>query len=296
MNTHTLQTFHAKTQRRETEVPQRQSLLACPQYRSLSSGPCQLRLARFGSAPLRFCMTVLFLGFVSLLPALSLAAQEVEDTIRIKTRVVFLDALVKDKKTGLPISNLTPENFEVYDEGQQRNISYFTREGQARKPLALVLILDLRDDGAGRFLKRPEVLKSMEEELAKLPPEDEVAIMAMNINGEGEKRIWLTEFTHDRAELAAALARAPQFVDVTPETADARAAREEKQRADSEKKGSATIGSDSTEHKKSEPDTKAASAEEKRKVDEVVETETIKGKNGAVVTRTLMKDGSVNVK
>ena len=296
MNTDTLETFHAKTQRRETEVHQRQSLLACPQYRSLSFGPGLLRLARFGSAPLRFCMTVLFLGFVSLLPALSLAAQEVEDTIRIKTRVVFLDALVKDKKTGLPISNLTPENFEVYDEGQQRNISYFTREGQARKPLALVLILDLRDDGAGRFLKRPEVLKAMEEELTKLPPEDEVAIMAMNINGEDEKRIWLTEFTHDRAELAAALARAPQFVDVTPETADARAAREEKQRADSEKKGTATIGSDSTENKKSELDTKAASAEEKRKVDEVVETETIKGKNGAVITRTLMKDGSVNVK
>src|SRR5712671_4983555 len=223
-------------------------------------------------------------------------AQEVADTIRVRTRAVFMDALVKDKKTGVPISDLKSENFELFDDGQPRPISYFTREGQARKPLALVLILDLRDDGAGRFLKRPEVLKSMEEELAKLPPEDEVAIMAMHINGEDEKRIWLTEFTHDRAELAAALARAPQFVDVTPETADARAAREEKQRADSEKKGSATIGSDSTEHKKSEPDTKAASAEEKRKVDEVVETETIKGKNGAVVTRTLMKDGSVNVK
>ena len=94
MKTHTLQTFHAKTQGRETEVPQRQSLLACPQYRSLSSGPGLLRLARFGSAPLRFCMTVLFLGFVSLLPALSVSAQEVEDTIRIKTRVVFLEQAI----------------------------------------------------------------------------------------------------------------------------------------------------------------------------------------------------------
>src|SRR6267378_2133506 len=253
MNTDTLETFHAKTQRRETEVHQRQSLLACPQYRSLSFGPGLLRLARFGSAPLRFCMTVLFLGFVSLLPALSVSAQEVEDTIRIKTRVVFLDALVKDKKTGLPISNLTPENFEVYDEGQRRNISYFTREGQARKPLALVLILDLRDDGAGRFLKRPEILKAMADELAKLSPEDEVAIVAMNINGEDEKRVWLTDFTRDRNQITAALARVPAFVEVPPEVAAARAARAKEkekeataqqpaqQQAQKQAKGSVTI-------------------------------------------------------
>src|SRR5215208_5135032 len=142
------------------------------------------------------------------LACFSINAQEVEDTIKIKTRVVFLDALVKDKKTNLPISNLTPENFEVLDDGKPRNISYFTREGQARKPLALILILDLREDGAGRFLKRPEILKAMEDELAKLPPGDEVAIMAMDMN-EDEERLWLTEFTNDRTKLAAALARVP---------------------------------------------------------------------------------------
>src|SRR5258705_5656627 len=122
-------------------------------------------------------MKVLFIVSVSLLPVLGVCAQEVDDTIKNKTRVVFLDALVKDKKTGLPISNLTLDNFAIYDEGKPRDISYFTREGQARKPLALVLILDLRDDGAGRFLKRPEILNAMEEQLAKLPPEAELAIM-----------------------------------------------------------------------------------------------------------------------
>ena len=154
-----------------------------------------------------------------------MAAQEVDDTIRIKTRVVFLDALVKDKRTGVPISELKPENFEIYDDGNLRPVSYFTREGQARKPLALVLILDLRDDGAGRFLKRPEILKTMGDELAKLSPEDEVAILAMDINGEDEKRLWLTGFTRDHAQLVAALERARQFVDVDPEEADARAAK-----------------------------------------------------------------------
>src|SRR5919112_1046030 len=151
----------------------------------------------------RFSLLLLFI-----LAAFPAHAQEVEDTIRIKTRVVFLDALVKDKKTSLPISNLATENFEVLDDGKPRRISYFSREGQARKPLALILILDLREDGAGRFLKRTEILKEMEDELAKLPPGDEVAIMAMDIN-EDEERLWLTEFTNDRAKFAAALARVP---------------------------------------------------------------------------------------
>src|SRR3954453_20297442 len=133
---------------------------------------------------------LLLLFILATFASLPAYAQEVEDTIKIKMRVVFLDALVKDKKTNLPISNLSTENFQVLDNGKPRNISYFTREGQARKPLALILILDLREDGAGRFLKEPEVLKSMENELAKLPPGDEVAIMAMDINNEDEERLW----------------------------------------------------------------------------------------------------------
>ena len=192
-------------------------------------------------------------------------AQEVEDTIKIRTRVVFLDALVKDKKTSLPISNLTTENFQVLDDGKPRNISYFTREGQARKPLALILILDLREDGAGRFLKEPEILKSMENELAKLPPGDEVAILAMDMNNAAEERLWLTEFTNDRAKLAAALARVPAM--------------------------SVSRNGQPTE-KKSE----AKTDETGGKPDDIVETETIKGSNGGTVIRETRRDGSVNVK
>src|SRR6476661_7024324 len=159
----------------------------------------------------RFPLLLLFIlaTFASLPVPLCIKAQEVEDSVKIKMRVVFLDALVKDRKTSLPISNLASENFQVLDDGKPRNISYFGREGQARKPLALVLILDLREDGAGRFLKQTEILKSMENELAKLPPGDEVAILAMDMNNEDEERLWLTEFTNDRAKLAAALARVP---------------------------------------------------------------------------------------
>lgn len=196
-------------------------------------------------------------------------AQEVEDTIRIKTRVVFLDALVKDKKTNQPVNNLTTENFEVLDDGKPRNISYFTREGQARKPLALVLILDIREDGAGRFLKRPEIIKAMEEELSKLPPGDEIAIMTMDF-GEDEERFWLTEFTNDRTTLAAALARVQAICDGKENPPD-------------EARQQTVTVTENKENKENKPA-------------EVVETETIKGRNGAVVTRETMSDGSVNVK
>jgi VWFA-related protein len=189
-------------------------------------------------------------------------AQEAEETIKIKTRVVFLDALVKDKKSNEPVSNLSTENFEVLDDGKPRNISYFTREGQARKPLAMVLVIDVRDDGAGRFLRRPEIIKAMQSELAKLPPGDEVAILVMNTFEDGEQ-FWVTEFTNDPAKLASALARVQAIC---------------------EKKGD--------EPGPSQPQSVVQIENPK----EVVETETIKGKNGGTVTRTTMKDGTVNVK
>jgi VWFA-related protein len=224
----------------------------------------------------------------------SVAAQEAADTIRINTRVVFMDALVKDKRTGAPIADLKPENFEIYDDGTVRPLSYFTREGQARKPLALVLILDLRDDGAGRFLKRPEIIKAMADELARLSPEDEVAILAMDINGEDEKRLWLTDFTRNHAQLIAALERARGFVDVAPDEADARAAKA-RQQTDPDRGSSLTLGSNTSDSSPKETSS-AGPGPGTPKSEDVVKVEVTKGKNGAVTTRTIRKDGSVDVK
>jgi VWFA-related protein len=233
---------------------------------------------------------------LTLLAAPAIFAQDVADTIKIRTRVVFMDALVKDKRTGTPISDLKPDNFELFDDGKPRTISYFNSEGQARKPLALILILDLRDDGAGRFLKRDEVRASIVDELAKLPPGDEVAILAINLNTVDDKTaairngkaMWLTEFTRDRVQLETALARIPALVAPAPDKKD-----DDKHDPNSpnrESSGSVSISSDLD---KSQP---AEAAAAKPKENDVLETETIKGKDGAVVTRTIKKDGSVNIK
>src|SRR5437762_1393943 len=84
---------------------------------------------RFLFAPLRLGVMLLLVLFI--VPA---SAQEVAETIKVRTRVVFMDALVKDKHTGTNVADLTADNFAVLDDGQPRIISYFSREGQARKP------------------------------------------------------------------------------------------------------------------------------------------------------------------
>ncbi len=143
-------------------------------------------------------------------------AQDAEEVIRVRTRVVFLDALVRDKRTSNLVSDLTVENFEVLADGRPRQISYFSREGdKERRPLALVLVLDLNRIGAGRYLRRTDILDAMAAELAKLPPQDEVAVLALDVHG-FRRREWLTPFTNDRAKIAAALARVPQLIPEKP--------------------------------------------------------------------------------
>src|SRR5258708_28192350 len=260
-------TSHAKTQRRKGQIIKQSSIV---------------------------CLS-LFLILFLVTPA---SAQEVADTIRIRTRAVFMDALVKDKKTGIPISDLKPENFELFDDGQPRPISYFTREGQARKPLALVLILDLRDDGAGRFLKREEIRRALVDELAKLPPGDEVAILAINFNSVDDKAaairngkaLWLTEFTRDRTQIETALARIPALVTPAKDSEQNDPSNHDQKNPNRQGSASISVKSDTNKNKPDE------AAQSKPKEDDVLETETFKGKNGAVITRTTKKDGSVSVR
>jgi VWFA-related protein len=290
--------FPARTQRRKDST-QRHSRVAA-QSLSLKNVRCAFASLRPGVKVLLLATTL-----TASLFALSgkVAAQGPEDIVRVRTRVVFLDALVKDKHTGIPIADLKPDNFQVLDDGNARPITYFTREGEARKPLALVMILDLRDDGAGRFLKRPEVLKAMADELAKLPPEDEVAILAINMNSVDDKEaliksgkaLWLTDFTRDRAQLAVALARVPKLIVMTDEEKAA------KEKAESEKpdKGSLSIATSSEDQRTARPTATPAvnaTAQPSPTPNNVLETETIKGKNGATITRTMKTDGSVDVK
>jgi len=117
-------------QRREA-TSQRHASLVCAQSRSLKA-------ARYGFAPLRLCGKLLLLA-ISLTAALFTgshvaSAQTPEDTVRVRTRVVFLDALVKDKRTGIPISDLKLENFQVYDDGSRVRFLTSPAKGKRASP------------------------------------------------------------------------------------------------------------------------------------------------------------------
>jgi Ca-activated chloride channel homolog len=131
-----------------------------------------------------------------------------QDVVRINTRVVFIDALVKDKRMGLPIADLARDNFQVLDNGKPRTLTYFSRAGEARRPLALVLCLNLDYTGASRYLERDDVRAAIAVALAKLSPEDEVAVMGVweTIGG---KPIMVADLTRERAKTIAALVPPP---------------------------------------------------------------------------------------
>ncbi|MBA3712532.1 MAG: VWA domain-containing protein [Pyrinomonadaceae bacterium] len=159
-------------------------------------------------------LTCVVLSLLLLSCGMVVGAQESEETVRVRTRAVFLDALVRDQRTGSAIPDLKQNNFEVLADGQPRTVSYFNREGEAgRRPLALVIVLDLSRIGAGRFLRRTDILEAMTSVLAKLPPEDEVAVLALDVGGTGARaREWLTRLTRDRARVASAMSIIPLLV------------------------------------------------------------------------------------
>lgn len=144
------------------------------------------------------------------------AAGQSADVVRIRTRVVLVDVLVKDKRTNAPVTDLKSSNFEVLDNGRLRQLTYFSRTGEkTERPLAVVLLLAPLDDRARTSMQNPAVLKSIANALAKLPPEDELAVMFSWWGGVVPPQT-LVAFTHDRAQISTALANLPSVTRPVP--------------------------------------------------------------------------------
>jgi len=168
---------------------------------------------------------LLLCGLVGLLNAATVRAQlpattsdqlfPVEDVVRVNTRVVFIDTLVRDKKTGAPVTNLSVESFQVLDDGKPRKLSYFSREGVTRRPLALMLVLDLSTSGI-LYLEKPEVMEHIIAALSRLKPEDEIGVMQRWYEPQGPlsfemRSRMVSNLTRDRAQTFAALRDVQQF-------------------------------------------------------------------------------------
>ena len=151
-------------------------------------------------------------------PASTAAPEPGEGVERVNTRAVFIDALVRDKKTNEPVRDLRPEDFQVLDDGRPRKLSYFTREGDSRRPLALMLFIDMWTPYGRQHLKSADAMRRLASALTKLAPEDEVAVAATWIE-EGDPPgtpvptvRMLGGFTRDRAKTAATLTGIPELV------------------------------------------------------------------------------------
>src|ERR1044071_6275694 len=63
-------------------------------------------------------------------------AQEQEDVVKVKSNLVNIDVIVKDKK-GKYISDLKPEDFTITEDGQTQKIEFFDApvvRSETRKP------------------------------------------------------------------------------------------------------------------------------------------------------------------
>lgn len=100
-----------------------------------------------------------------------------EDVIRVETRVVAVNVLVRDKKTRQPVTDLRREDFKLKVDGKTREIEQFGLDGIEDCPLTLILYFNLAPNGALRYLEQPKARKSLSESLAELGETDEVAII-----------------------------------------------------------------------------------------------------------------------
>ena len=110
-----------------------------------------------------------------------------DDVIRINTDLVVLDALVIDKKTGLPVRDLKATDFELFLDDVKQQITYFSED---QLPLSVVLLLDV-SGSVVPFIE--QIGHNARAAFEKLKPQDEVAVMAFAI----EQKL-VQDFTKDR--------------------------------------------------------------------------------------------------
>ena len=131
-----------------------------------------------------------FLIFIFLISGLwTVFAQNDDDIIKIDSSIVRLNVGVADRK-GRPVTNLTTENFTVYEDGVKQNISRFE---PTSAPFSVVMILDM----SGSTLGFREVIRQAATRfIDALGPNDRVAVIEFY-----DKVNLLNDFTSNRKSI-----------------------------------------------------------------------------------------------
>lgn len=114
-----------------------------------------------------------------------------EQVVKLHTELVNVDVLAKQKETGRIISNLSKDDFTVFEDGVAQAISHFSQE---QLPLSIVLLID-RAGCINAF--NEQIRAATIKALGDLKTEDEVAIMTFS-----NKVALAQAFTRDRQLIA----------------------------------------------------------------------------------------------
>jgi VWFA-related protein len=116
-----------------------------------------------------------------------------EDTLRIETRLVNLNVKALDK-AGKPITNLTQEDFTVFEDGSKQEVAHFK---PVNAPVNLILLLDL---SGSTQKKRKGMIEAANRFVDSLPAGDKVSVVAFTRQYKP-----LTDFTADKVALKEAI-------------------------------------------------------------------------------------------
>lgn len=124
------------------------------------------------------------------------------DVVRVDTQLVNVPTVVYDQN-GRPLTNLKAENFAVYEDGHQQQLSNFST---AEAPFEVALLLDT----SGSTSDQVELIRRAAASfIAALRPGDRVAVIAFNKRPTGGRSLAvvdiLSRLTNDRDELKFAL-------------------------------------------------------------------------------------------
>lgn len=128
-------------------------------------------------------------------PADVIGSPQEAETVKVETSVVNVDAVVYHKKTRKLITGLKKENFAIFEDGVQREITNFATP---EAPITVAMVLEyskLTDALGGNWFEpgRYEVLRPMAMFLSQfVRPEDYVSVIAYDM-----RPTPLTDFTND---------------------------------------------------------------------------------------------------
>jgi VWFA-related protein len=114
-------------------------------------------------------------------------AKAQQDTIRLSTDLVVIDAQVLNRKTGGVINGLNATDFELYEEGTRQQITHFSQD---KLSLSVILLIDLSGSVSPVF---NDIREGALTALARLKEQDEVAVMVFSTSTQLSQ-----DFTTDR--------------------------------------------------------------------------------------------------